>query len=801
MLAGHDTRRRWLCGKYSHIMLTVLAILLFAFAPLSLAGVSADGPGGIPGRLWNCSEIVDRWGNIYAYGTYTDSLQIGSHTIVSPRQLSFFIAKLTPAGEWAWVKTIPGVGLSGHTIPVVVSFGKTGALRLSGPFEASGFPPEPVFTQKATCSTAILGTGGDWISGKPISASEYREHSNEAFLRTPAFSSLKPGDDSPRYWKYGDNYLMADRRSVGYVASLKHTLWELDFGNIQSLFVGKNKDIYVWGTDNGGATIAKTDSSGFWAWKHEFTSCLPENTGWGYFCETSDGRLLFQPDKGSYVSIDDQGRIAWTASVGGSQEIVFVQDRIFAEGGAIWYYGESYVIRRPDGKGGWKASGNPRLQRIGPDGQVERSLPVLKPEGYDLWSMDINNAGDFIIVWIDEKYYKNGCLRRGIHDPGILVSSYDADMRNRWSKKFNGVANSFDIVVCPDGVYTGFTTNTDVFAIQGIPVTTEGQIGVLCVKLDFAGNIAWKYRADVYQAYYDDFLFYYGPILGSSGELYIYGSDYDHIDLHTNASSTHQGRDTLAVYSEEGFFVARIGTNGKVDWVNTYSLGDYYEIRASLDGSGNLYIYGNVGLDPIQIGDKSIPGSFGRDEWYLAIIDRDGNCTRIKVFDDWGELHCLNGDSSVYLIRGQDSEEFIAYDDPQTGPTDAFAQIKIYDTEHDRLRRQTLDCEFLNEVDRFFTDGLGGYCLLTSSFPPKYNYCESSAIVMLDKNLKVVLQKELPFTEVVYDDEGNLYGAGYMEGFVNVEGPLFGSAPAEAYLAKIAPNGEILWAKRCVDLK
>ena len=604
-----------------------------------------------------------------------------------------------------------------------------------------------------------------------------------------------------------------DRRSISCVASETHTLWELDFDDIQSVYISGENSIYVWGTDDGGATIARIDPNGYWAWKHKLTHYFPGVAGWGSFCETGDGSLLFRPKKGIYVALDALSGIKWIASVGGPQEIVYVEDRLFAEGGAIWHYGEGYAVRRPDGKGGWQVNGNPRLQRIGPDGRVEKSLPVAKPGGYDLWSMDINNAGDFIIVWIDEDFFES---RRRVEDTdaddtGIIVACYDARMNNRWDKKINGLWSGFDIVVAKDGVYLGICVDkwggVNIVTIQGIPATTEGQSCFLSVKLDFAGNVAWKYRADASEDYFGDLPSTYAPTIGFGGEMYIYGYDLESFDLKASITVKRPRHDPLEdpleEYPEENFFVARIGTDGRVDWVNTFAMDGYFEVVASRDGSGNLYVYGKVGLDPIQIGDKSIPGSFGHDKWYLAIIDRDGNCTRIKVFDDWGELHCLTGDSSVYFLRGQDSEEWIAYDDQQTGPTDAFAQIKIYDTVHDRVQRKVLDCDSVDFIESFIADGLGGCCFLTSSFPPKHSYehCEISDIVMLDKDLKVVLKRELALTEAVYGEEGNLYVLGYMEGFMWIETPLFGSAPAEAYLAKIAPSGEILWFKRCVDFK
>ena len=198
MLGKHGVSNCWVWRMKFTIKLPVLAILLFAFAPLSLAGVAADGPGGVPGRLWYCNEILDELGNIYAYGTFTDSLQIGPHAIVSQNQISFFIARLTPAGEWEWVRTIPGAGTTLYALDLPVSINDAGSLLLTGPFEARGTSPVTVIESKLLYSTATLNSHGEWIAIKQTT-SDAHSIASEGNITGTRISPPSIGDESPSF--------------------------------------------------------------------------------------------------------------------------------------------------------------------------------------------------------------------------------------------------------------------------------------------------------------------------------------------------------------------------------------------------------------------------------------------------------------------------------------------------------------------------------------------------------------------------------------------------------------------------
>lgn len=93
------------------------AILLFTLVLFSWAGATAQvsSYSSAPnfGVQQGAKMVQDESGNIYAFGRYTDTLQIGGWSVISAGYFDVYLAKLNSAFEPQWLQTFGGINDDG----------------------------------------------------------------------------------------------------------------------------------------------------------------------------------------------------------------------------------------------------------------------------------------------------------------------------------------------------------------------------------------------------------------------------------------------------------------------------------------------------------------------------------------------------------------------------------------------------------------------------------------------------------------------------------------------------------------
>ncbi len=144
----NPTRKRLSSVAWGLLLLLLLALLLLAQpgraqSPAWQLAVQATGSGVAEVK----GLAVDAAGNSYAVGFFTENAQFGATTLVSQGRSDVFVAKLTPAGTWAWAVAAGGAG-SDNAAGVAVD--ASGHVFVTGSF-----------SQQARFGRAALASQGD----------------------------------------------------------------------------------------------------------------------------------------------------------------------------------------------------------------------------------------------------------------------------------------------------------------------------------------------------------------------------------------------------------------------------------------------------------------------------------------------------------------------------------------------------------------------------------------------------------------------------------------------------------------
>ncbi|WP_167856442.1 T9SS type A sorting domain-containing protein [Hymenobacter metallicola] len=120
-------RLRWAIG--------LLVLLQLYYLPQSrsqgIDQVQLVGTATSTGGSTVRSSVTDSNGNLYVMGDFSGSLQLGSTSLTSAGSLDFYVAKISPDGQWQWA--VRGGGTDADR-PLKIALDPSGLLRVTGRF-------------------------------------------------------------------------------------------------------------------------------------------------------------------------------------------------------------------------------------------------------------------------------------------------------------------------------------------------------------------------------------------------------------------------------------------------------------------------------------------------------------------------------------------------------------------------------------------------------------------------------------------------------------------------------------------
>ena len=225
------------------------------------------------------------------------------------------------------------------------------------------------------------------------------------------------------------------------------------------------------------------------------------------------------------------------------------------------------------------------------------------PAGADAYPTAIDKSGNVYLggwfnyyLYIDSIYYTNA-------NNGIFLTKYSSSGRILWASNPKGQGIPYS--VCTDtrgNVYmTGnFTSPSLKFGNDSVINTCPYNYDFFIVKYDSAGNVLWVKSAKGSGLYQEEA---FGIIADKSGNVYVTG-------VFDTAKITFGSITLTRISSQEDLFIVKYDNAGNVLWAkNAGRTGGSFGCSVSLDNTGNLYVAGQFGGNPITFGSLSVPSS------------------------------------------------------------------------------------------------------------------------------------------------------------------------------------------------
>lgn len=131
---------------------------------------------------------LDSQGNPYLVGSYASAMVLGTTTLQVKDEGGLFVAGLTPQGKWRWA--VGGAGPASYVFPYYASiaYHPRGELYIGGQYDMSARFGSISIAGVGNCGfIAKLNTQGQWLGAKSI---ETRARDRVEFLRTNVFGDL-----------------------------------------------------------------------------------------------------------------------------------------------------------------------------------------------------------------------------------------------------------------------------------------------------------------------------------------------------------------------------------------------------------------------------------------------------------------------------------------------------------------------------------------------------------------------------------------------------------------------------------
>ncbi|MCD4819666.1 MAG: PKD domain-containing protein [Candidatus Cloacimonetes bacterium] len=110
------------------------------------------------------SIIVDRVGNSYTTGYFSNTAIFGSHSLTSNGNTDIFVAKMDPNGNWLWASKADGISLDGE-VGHSISIDSIGNLYITGTFKGATTFDSITITSNGSQDAFIskIDTLGNWV--------------------------------------------------------------------------------------------------------------------------------------------------------------------------------------------------------------------------------------------------------------------------------------------------------------------------------------------------------------------------------------------------------------------------------------------------------------------------------------------------------------------------------------------------------------------------------------------------------------------------------------------------------------
>lgn len=640
---------------------------------------------------------TDAAGNAYLGGLFSGSITLGGTTLSSNGSSDAFLAKITPAGTWAWAR---GFGSTGQDEVTSLTTDASGGLYAAGPFSGrvtfgavtytppgngTGFgfvgkldPATGAWlwarqTDVAAVDLAADASGSLWLTStfrNPITIGTTRL-TPAANLPYPQTALLLARLDAQGTWLWAQQLssvsttrarLALDGGGHAYLAGSLST--STRFGAIT---------LTATSPSSGDAFVARCDAQGSWLWARqvvgsadeEATALSADASGNVYLAGYSLGSQLmlgattvrnyisyntFSQNQSFLGKLDAGGNWLWARTIdnGGSgsqcnQVLPDASGHVYVSGsfsGEV-SFGSSTFTSRSGGEaflGKRDAQGN---------------WLWVRPLGLDFVEqgtrLALDAQGNMVVAGVLTGTATFGSTTLTTAGPfDAFVGKLDAQGNWLWARRAGGSSGDFATSVALDasgnvylaGYIYGDATFGSTTLTNGGPYAVNSYVA----KLDATGNWLWAKKLGGSSADYIRAL-----AVDAAGNATVAG--------HIESFGISLGSLTLTrTGSGADIFAARLDAGGNWLWANAYGGSARDVARAlTLDASGNAYLTGSFVSPTLRIGGTTLTkaSSMPSSDLFVAKLDAAGNALWAQrggsIDNESGEGLALAADGTIFL--------------------------------------------------------------------------------------------------------------------------------------------------------
>jgi hypothetical protein len=807
------------------------------FAQADLAWAQRFGAAGVD----RATDIaVDRSGNLIVVGAFSGMVSFGGDTLKSAGSDEVFVAKLSKTGQHIWSRSFAG---SGADIATSVAVDASGNVLVTGSFAASLTIGKESYQAVGGSDifVAKLSAAGEpvWsrrIGGSDTDADVYIavDKIGDVLVLGTFKNMIQPGDEplvSAGAREVflaklaGDGKHLWSKRLGGTNEEIAHAVATDSKGDVVVLAIFPNVASFGGDpmTSAGGddVALAKFSSGGEYMWSKRLGG-TGNDAGIDVAVGPGDEIVV----TGNFLGQVDFGGGTKLSSLGGQDVFVATYD---AKGGHRWSlrFGETGtagavgVTVNDRGQvlvvgtlGGTADFGGGLLSSTGGE---DAFVAALSPEGAPVWSRVFGGTGlDAAAAVVTDAYGEitvAGSFSAAVpFDQTMLTSAGTRDvflvkltdaLALQWALGFGGAGWTEAYSVGADrqgnAVFTGYFAGTVDFG-GGVMTSIDEGDDLFVTKMSPLGRHLWSKSFEAPGADY-------GIFLSIDGEDNVLVSGYF-------ADSVAFGPEPLVSVGGDEGFVVKISPEGEHVWSRGIGgTGGDSAYAVAADGKGNVYVTGFF-TEEVDFGDNRVK-SAGGDDTFVLKYSKDGQLLWSRTLgggaSDYAYAMAVGDD--VVIAGYSDSAEIAVGKETLTTAGSSDVLVVAYSQDGDYRWGHTFGAAGEDIAWGLAASPKGGYAV-TGYFVGPVDFGAAvltSEVEVRDLYVLFLSASGTPVwarsfqgpgkdrgNAVRVDADGNVLVTGEFEAQLGYDGtPLFAtSGGLDACVAKIAPDGNLLWVRR-----